>query len=349
VVLAVALAAIARLLTLGDPAPKPAPDGTPFATVVPTWSGPAPVDISGALADGGAYTPRLYLSADTSVGVVTSADGTVRVLLNGPGGQAVELRRLPPDDRGRIDGFAYAGDALVWMETVVRAGASVTSLWRTTWSTAVRPVQVTTNTGTAMFPGLASDVIVQDGRIYWTARAAGGTEVRSVALTGGQVTTKRVAGEYRLAGWPWAVSIAGGRGAPVTMLDLTTDAATEVATGVDDVPVCSPAWCRMTVAGDAGLVGIDLVRPDGSDRRRIAGSEATPIIADATLLDRYVPLTTDRGSGGVGLSLYDLTTGRTDLVTAQAANVQGRDGVLWWSSGAGEALVWHAVDLRAIT
>ena len=90
------------------------------------------------------------------------------------------------------------------------------------------------------------------------------------------------------------------------------------------------------------------MRPDGSGRRKIAGGEATPTIADPTLLDRWVPLATDRGDGGVGLSIYDLESGKTDLVTPNAANVQGRNGVLWWSTGAGTTLTWHAVDLRQI-
>jgi len=105
----------------------------------------------------------------------------------------------------------------------------------------------------------------------------------------------------------------------------------------------------VSVTNESGLVGIDVMHPDGSARRRIAGPEATPTIADATLLDRYVPLITDRGAGRIGLSLFDLTTANTDLVAIEVANVQGRDGVLWWSTGVGSALVWHAVDLRAIS
>ena len=57
--LAIALAAVARLLTLGEPAPPPRPAATPFPTVAPTWSGPTPVDVAGVLADGATYTqPR---------------------------------------------------------------------------------------------------------------------------------------------------------------------------------------------------------------------------------------------------------------------------------------------------
>jgi hypothetical protein len=346
------VAAIIRVLTLGDPAPDPAPAASPFGSIAPNWSGPTPVDVPGVLADGATYTPRVFLTAEISAGVALSADGTVRVLLDTPGGQATELRKLAPADNAQINGFAFTADTLVWMESVSRSGSVTTSLYRTTWRTPVRPTQVTTNTGDTSFFGLQSDVVLQDGKAYWTAVAGGpetATEVRSVPLTGGNVSTKRITGEYVLTTWPYAVSITGGKGSPVTLVDITTDATVTVATGTADVPLCSPTWCRVALVGGDGLTGIEMMHPDGSQRRRIAGPEATPTIADATLLDRYVPLATDRGAGGSGLSLFDLTSGRTDLVTPTAANVQGRDGVLWWSTGAGTSLVWHAVDLHGLS
>jgi hypothetical protein len=104
------------------------------------------------------------------------------------------------------------------------------------------------------------------------------------------------------------------------------------------------------VGANNELVRIDLQRSDGSQRRRIAGNEATPTITDVAMLDRFVPLKTDRGAGGsvsdVGLSLYDLTLDRTDLVDSGVANVQGYGGMLWWSTGTGGDMVWHALDLR---
>jgi hypothetical protein len=263
------------------------------------------------------------------------------------------LRRLAAAERAQVNGFAVSGDSLVWMESTARPDSGlVTTLWQTTWTTAAKPTQLTTNTGDAVFYGLQSDVVVADGRVNWTAigpGSNGNTEVRSIALTGGQVSVKPLVGEYGLTTPPWAVSVLGGHGNPVTLVNLSTDARLTVQTAPAEVAVCSPTWCRIAITSETALVGIDMMHPDGTSRRRIAGAEATPNIGDATLLDRYVPLTTDRGEGGVGLSLYDLNTGRTDLVTPQAANVQGRDGVLWWSTGAGTSLTWHAVDLHALT
>jgi hypothetical protein len=350
-VLAVAVALVALLLTLRDPLRQPGPGSSPLV-VAPDWAGPKPVDVPGVLAGGDSYVPRLFLNAETSVGVATSVDGTVRVILTGPAGSVTELRRLPASDNAQVNGFAVGGDTLVWMELVARSGTvPVYTLWRTAWRTGDRPTQVTTNTGEVTFYGLESDVVVAEESATWTAIAPGPsneTEVRAVPLTGGQVSIKRLAGEYALTNPPWAVSVSAGRGSAISLVNLSSDATTTVSTGPSEVATCSPTWCRITVTSDTSLVGIELMHPDGSNRRKVAGSEATPTIADPTLLDRYVPLATDRGDGGVGLSLYDLETGKTELVTPQAANVQGRNGVLWWSTGAGTTLIWHAVDLRQI-
>ena len=89
------------------------------------------------------------------------------------------------------------------------------------------------------------------------------------------------------------------------------------------------------------------MRPDSSERRRIAGPEATPTAADTTLLGRYVPLATEL-TDGVGLSIYDVTNDETLLVAQRAANVGGRGAVLWWSTGLGSQLTWHALDLSRL-
>jgi hypothetical protein len=106
----------------------------------------------------------------------------------------------------------------------------------------------------------------------------------------------------------------------------------------------------MAVVGNNELIRIDLQKPDGSQRHRIAGNEATPTITDVAMLDRYVPLKTDpdptANDVDGGLSLYDMTTGKTELIANQVSNVQAHAGVLWWSSGLGDDLVWHAIDLR---
>jgi hypothetical protein len=46
--------------------------------------------------------------------------------------------------------------------------------------------------------------------------------------------------------------------------------------------------------------------------------------------------------------VYDIERDRLELVTEDAVNVQGRDGVLWWATGSGSGLTWHALDLRTV-
>ncbi len=348
VVLAVGL--VVWLLALGEPARQPTA-AAPAVTVQPTFAGPATVDLPGVLADGASYTPRLYRDAQTSVGLAVAADGAVRVIVAHASGTFTELRQHDPVRQAQVNGFAADGDTLVWMETTAEPGGRVVNaLWRGSWSAAAPPIQVTTNTGEVRFLGVQSDLVVADGRVMWSAIApeqANRTEIRSVPLGGGQVTVREVDGNLMLSTRPWAVSVPGGPGSPVTFFNLDTDERIEVRGGGDEAIFCDPQWCRVSVTGQAELVAIDVMRPDGSQRRRIAGPESTPTIGDATLLERYVPLTTDL-TDGVGLSVYDLQLDRSDLVARQAANVQGRGGILWWSTGAGATLVWHSLDLTAL-
>jgi hypothetical protein len=345
----VAVGLVVWLLALGEPA-RQTSAAPPGITVVPSWTGPATVDLPGVLADGAGYTPRLYVNAQTSVGVALGGDGSVRVIVANASGTFSELRRHDAGRQVQVNGFATDGDTLVWMETSAESGRVVNALWRATWSVTGPPIQITTNTGEVRFHGVQADLLVADGQVSWAAivpEQVARTEVRSVPLSGGQVTVREVDGDLLLSTRPWAVSLPGGPGSPATLLNLATDERVDVESEPDEAVFCDPTWCRVSVTGEAALVAIDVMHPDGSDRRRIAGPEATPTIGDATLLDRFVPLTTDLADG-VGLSLHDLQTGRTDLVAREAANVQGRGGILWWSTGVGATLVWHALDLTAL-
>ena len=222
-----------------------------------------------------------------------STDGAfLRVVLRIAGGAVTELRRVATALLPQFDGFNASGDTLVWAESVSQAGQAVrTTLWRTNWRTGAKPVAITSSTGEANFFGGQHDLVLRANRVYWAAVAtgsAGGTEVRSVRVTGGQVTVSRVKGTYALSAWPWVVS-PGGRGTPVVLLNLNDSARITVPTSAAEIATCSPKWCRMGVLGGNTVVRFDVQRPDGSQRRRIAGDEATPSIVDVALLDRYVP------------------------------------------------------------
>lgn len=350
-----AVAAVGWLLTLPEPVLVIDAGAAP-PLAAPTWSGPAPVSQPGQLGDGAAYTPRLYLTTQESVGLARTTDGAAwRVMLRGSDGQISELRRVAVSELAQFDGFAVGGDTVVWAESVSRAGAQArTTLWRANWRTAGRATLVTSNTGEASFLSREYDLMVSGGQVTWAAVGAGGqTEVRSVGLGGGPVTITRLPGQYVLTASPWVVSLTGGRGSAVELVNLSTGERVTVGTSTAEIAACGPQWCRMGVLGaDNALLRIDIQRPDGSQRSKIAGSEATPTIADVAILDRFVPLKTDRTAGrpvaDVGLSLYDIATGATDLVAKEVANIQAYGGLLWWSTGTGAALTWHVVDLRTV-
>ena len=344
--LVVGLAVVGWALALGEPARPPQPASVPIS-VVPTWTAPT-VDIPGVLADRATYAPRLYLTPETSVGIATSADGAVRVILARATGSFTELRNLPASENALVNGFAAEGDTLVWMESTTRDGvAPATTLWRAAWGADTPPVRVTADTGAPSFTGYATDVVISGATVSWTALVSGSTQVRSVPVTGGEVNVRPLDGEYRLSAPPWVVTAGAGPGQPVRLVNLDTGERIDVRTEPTEAAFCDPVWCRISVTGDAGLAGIDVMHPDGSQRRRLTGPEATPPIGDATLLDRYVPLAVDRADG-VGLSIADLSTGQTRLVADHATNISGRGGIVWWSTGNGPQLTWHALDLTLL-
>jgi hypothetical protein len=208
-------------------------------------------------------------------------------------------------------------------------------------------VLVTTDTQDATFAGSQYDMVVHDGRIYWTAARDGGTEVRSVALDGYDTQWQDLNGDFGLSAWPWLVS-PHGRGKPVTLYNLSTGRQVTVRPGRTQTATCAPTWCRLDTAAAAGLARIDVRRPDGTGEAQAAGPEATPAIADAVLLDRYLPLITDQESG-TGLSLYDVTTAQTSLIARNVDNVRANDSLLWWSTTDDGGLTWHALDLRTLS
>jgi hypothetical protein len=106
----------------------------------------------------------------------------------------------------------------------------------------------------------------------------------------------------------------------------------------------------MVVAAGGDLIGIDVLHPDGSARRRVAGSGASAAIVDVAPLDRFEILSetgpTSDVTGSAPLLVYDLTTDRTVDISADVNGVFYRAGVLWWVTGDQDNTVWHTLDLR---
>ena len=350
--LAVAVAAGVALLVLGPrPGAGPAPVGRVTAAVA--WPRAQRAEIPGNLPDGPIFSPELFLDARTAVGTAPSPDGrSQRLILRRVDGSLRELRRLPLDQTPEFDNVTAAGDQIVWTESTDRVGLQI---WAADPRTGAPARRLTAGTGNAVFYGSQYDLVSDAGRVYWTAAAAQDeevTEVRSVALTGGPVRIRVERGAWALSGWPWLTDGGGDQAGTTRLRNLVTNRDARVASTGAELTTCSPSWCRVMVLNAGGLVRIDLMHPDGSARRRIAGNAAGAAIPDVAVLDRFEILSEARSdsdlTGTESLLAYDLGTGRTVDISASVDGAFSRGGVLWWSTGDQDSIVWHTVDLRTV-
>ena len=92
------------------------------------------------------------------------------------------------------------------------------------------------------------------------------------------------------------------------------------------------------------------MRPDGSDRRKMAAGTISSAILDVALVDRFEVLaqTTNSGAGTLKLMLFDVPSARSAVLATGAATVQARGPIVWWSTGSDDAVEWFALDLRPL-
>jgi hypothetical protein len=354
--LAAALVAGAALLILpGHDSPAPAPTGP--VRLAQAWSGAQVGDVPAALSDGPAYSPALFLDPRTSIGTAPSPEGThQRLLRRAADGSVSELRRLSLDGSPQFGGFVSDGETLAWAESTANAdGHSRTEMWVADLAGDGPPRRLTADTGDVIFFVSEYDMVIESGRLLWMAvspDSAEATELRSVPLTGGEVTVRTEAGQWALSRWPWLVSAGSGETGPVRVRDVVQRRTTEVDTSATELATCSPTWCRVQVIASDGPTRIDLMRPDGADRHRIAGGAASAALIDVAVLDRFEVLgqtgTQGPESSNQQLFLYDVRDRRTVLVAEGVGMVQYRAGFLWWSTGLDTETVWHALDLRTL-
>jgi hypothetical protein len=365
IALVVALAAGGLLILLPRPGPAPASPlvvgtatATPPVALATVWPSARTATDDGRLDDGTRFTPRAYIDLDTAVGTAPTADGSaIRILLRRASG-VTELRRVARNVTPEIGGFAVSGDTLVWGELTYPPGVDqLTQLWRLDWRSNDPPVLLTSDGGYAVFYQTQFDVEIVADVVYWVANDFAGlaaTQVRSIPLTGGSVTVlRKELGTYALSAWPWMVTPYSGRLDPARMVNIETGQQILVPHEPGELVRCTPTWCRAGITGNVKLVRIDLERPDGSDRRRIAGSEATPILNDVALLDRFEVLVTDGdatpGPGrppGQRIVLYDIKSQQTVLLDTGVSAAATNGGLLWWSTGEEGSASWTVLDLR---
>jgi hypothetical protein len=345
--LAVSLTAGVVLLVTGSSTPGPHSPGLPPGRVsaAVAWPGAQRADFDPDLPDGPLLSPLRFLSTTTVLGTAPTPDASwVRLLLRSPSGVR-ELRRLPLGDNPQVEAVTTAGDDLVWTESTDRVPLR---LWRASLSGGPATL-LTASPGPALFYGNQYDLVIGDGQVHWATAAARSTDtdIRSVPLGGGRVTVRTEPGEWSMSAWPWLVDEKEGR-----LRDLVRYRDTKVVTSGPETVACTPVWCRVMVMNATGLARIDLMHPDGSARRRIAGANAQAAVTDIAVQDRFELLaepTPDTDlTGMTTLLAYDASSGRTVEVAGGVSGAFTGGGVVWWSTGDDDSIRWHALDLRTV-
>lgn len=350
--LAVAVLAAGRLLTLPEPQ-TPAPAAVAETAVGDLWPSASVVRSPGRLGDDRAYTPWFHLDPSTSVGTALTGDGASTRLLVRAGTAERELLRLPARDNPQFNGFATAGDDLVFMVSASGDAANTTSvLYRASWSTGAAGV-LTRDTGAVIFFNSQYDVLIREGRVRWAAAGETGqfTEVRSVPLSGGSTTAERIEGAFAQSAYPWFTSAGGSQGGAVELRNLVTGERRTASGEPNELVNCGPVWCRVMIIGASGQPArTDVMRSDGSGRKRMAAGTISSAVLDVGLVDRFEVLaqTSASGTGALKLLLFDIPTGRSAVLATGVATVQARGPVVWWSTGEQEAVEWFALDLRGL-
>jgi hypothetical protein len=347
--LGAALLACAALLAL--PAGGNAGPVAPVTAAV-AWPQAQRGTVQASLPDGAEYRPGLFLDARTSIGTAATPDDRhLRLVRVSADGTVRQLRRLPRDQHPSFQALTVAGDVLAWVEST--DGGNL-QLFTAALGDGRAPRRLTADLGRAEFYQSQYDLVIADGRVHWVAAATGDvTQVRSVALAGGPVRTRTEPGTWKLSAYPWLVNGVNDTVGSTVLRNLSTGRDSPVHKArARAITACSPAWCRVASLTADGLNRIELMRPDGSARERIAGDAAATVIVDVAPLDRFEVLArigpNSELTGNNELIAVEIATRRTVEISPDAGSVSYRGGMLWWSTGNLEAIVWHALDLRTV-
>jgi hypothetical protein len=343
--LTVALMAAGTLLFTGHHTSKATPPPAGRVNAATAWPKAGHADLPGLLA-----TPLDFLDARTAVGTLPTRDGAyLRLVVESATGAVRELTRLPADAEPQFEAVTAVGGDLVWVQA---ADGSTWQIW-TALLAGGKARRLVADAGDVLLGGGQYDLVVNAGRVYWATSAEGDkdTGVRSAPLTGGPVQVDEEPGQWALDAWPWLTDDVAGNAGTVRLRSVTDSREVRVRVSGGEVSECTPDWCQVMVLTARGdLVRVDLMHPDGSARRQIAGPGARSAVDDVAVLGRFEifsePDAFSDLTGTAALVVYDIATGRTVLVTPQAGDVGTHDGMLWWSTGQND-LIWHTLDLRA--
>lgn len=349
VALLVGVAAVVALLAWPTPGGVARTGGgaTGPTTLAAAWPSARPVTLPGQLADGSRYSPAVMLDATSSVGTATSPDRSrLALVVLAAAGPARTLASLPGGEiPGSFPAVTADRDRLYWAQTLQdSAGMARTSLWSAPRGGGAA-VRLVADAGPATFFHSQYDLRPADGRLYWLAAGAGGTELRSVPVGGGSPETRAVGGQFAPVAWPWLSSAGSGQGGPAQLYDARTGHRTTV----HGNPLgCGARWCRAQAGGR-----LTIARPDGSDPHPVDVDGVQAPLNDVALLDRFevigVPQATGAAADLQRLGLYDLKRRRVVWLEPSAADLGAAGGWLWWSTGSNEALTFHALRLDTLS
>ncbi|MCC3763525.1 hypothetical protein K3N28_10605 [Glycomyces sp. TRM65418] len=329
-----------------------APEAVP--TVWETWDA-EPVDWPGHL-DGAPWTPLAVLdgpNADAHALLATDEAGSLVYLEQDADGALSSTVIAEPGGVPGVVATAATDERLAWIQSVPDEQGRVESeLWTAERDADGRPgeaVLLTADTGDVITAGSAYDLQFAAERLHWLATARGETlitERRSIGWDGGDVDVVGHRGAWQSAAWPWLASAGSDSLGGAQLVRTDTGAGVKVFSGADELTLCSATWCRLVVTSPDGS-RIDLVRPDGSERVTVAEGFASAVSPDVGLIDRFEPLaeTTATTGDGTTVTLFDLEADSAYLVASSAGDTGADARHLWWSSGTGELLVWHVLDL----
>jgi hypothetical protein len=354
VTLASALAAAAWLLAVPAPVAPHRP-GTDWA-LAEAYANPMVMTVNGYADGAWSYQPLAFADAHTSIGASLSPDiGGTRLIVVTDGTTTQVLRQLGQALAPQFLGLRIAGDQVVWLEqTAGDDGQGDAALWIGDWRTGdVR--ELTRDVGQFTFYNAQDDLVIRDGRVYWMASGTGDvqrTEIRSVALTGGPVSVRVMDGSWQQIGGTWLASAVTGGSAVTELMDGATGRRVEVPEPPGALVACARRWCRGVVPGTNTSTRIEVFDSTGKRRATAASGPVTAVLNDVALLDRWEvygrSTSNDPDLTTLQVLLYDIATARLTLVADGADQITGRDGYLWWSTGGGDYVTWHMLDLHTL-
>lgn len=210
---------------------------------------------------------------------------------------------------------------------------------------------LTTDTGDVITFGSVYDLQFAAEGLHWLATARSAalvTEHRSIDVDGGEVTVVGHRGAWQSAAWPWLASAGSDSLGGAQLVRTDTGTGVKVFSGADELTLCSATWCRLVVNAADGA-RVDLVRPDGSERVTVAEGFTSAVSPEVGLIDRFEPLAERAAAAeGITLTLFDLAEREVYVVAGDAGRAGADARRLWWSTGTGELLVWHVLDLTAL-